>query len=85
MSLIALCLHPNNCEKHDDTFHSNFAFSALVVDDRDDFNDNDENTIDLLFSDDDDVCMSFGCVDDDEMGNIQRPLTTNKGSDDMLS
>ena len=63
-SLIALCLDPNNCEKHDDVFHTNFAFSTLVVDDDDDddFNTNDVNATDFLFSDDNNVCTLFGSL-----------------------
>ena len=49
MSLIALHLDPNNCEKHDDVFHANFDFYTLVVDsdDDDDFNTNDDNATDF--------------------------------------
>ena len=85
-SLIALCLDPNNCEKHDDVFHTNFAFSTLVVDDDDDddSNNNDDNATEFLFSDDDDICVSFGSADDDEMGHT-RSFTTNKGPDDMVA
>ena len=54
VSLIALCLDPNNCENYDDIFHTNFDFSTLIVDDDDDddFNANDVNETDFLFSDD---------------------------------
>ena len=82
-SSIALCSHPNNCDECDDVFHANFAFSTLVFGDCDDFNANDHNAIELLFSDNNTICMPFCSVDDSEMGHT-RPLTTNKGSDDMF-
>ena len=83
MSLITLCSKPSDCENHADIFHANFAFSILIVDDRGNFNANNDNKIDLLFSDDNNIYMPLGSIYNDEMGDT-RPLTTNKGSCHMF-